>query len=776
MIAYWAILKDSFREALASRVLWVLLLTSSVVLAIIAGFGTEERAGASFTADDILDAPRLYSQLMSNTAALRAGPGKRIWSIADEETKADLAEVAASSESMAFGNPMATLLAGLLNRIVSRVDLYDSSAWRDVRLDAEARELINRGGANLSSEDLARLNRLLIEQAFPLEIAPSRNEELYVSYWGSPLGTPVPVRRDLVIKTSVYLFARIMVGMLGVFCAIIVTASIIPQTFEAGAVDLLLSKPISRPLLYLTKFVGGLTFTLINAAFILGGLWLIVGWRHGIWTAGLLWCIPIFVFVFAIYYSVSAFVGVVWRNTIVSVVATIVFWAVCWGLGAVKGLVIETFFIDPVRPIRLLTAGNDLIAANEQGLIVRWDGATEHWTEILVPDEARRWRPFSGGLPLAGPVYDEAGDRIVVVQKPTRRFSLMSSTVPLAMGSAAEHWRRREGIGVPQGTTLLEFDSNDKLLAVAQSGIFRQTGELINKTAGSTPGSIQILGLNVQLPFGAKAENAFTEVGPAMRLSHPFAAAVNSKNDEIAIYNREVLSVLAPDTAAGELPATGRYIERLRKEVPDNGIGVMAVAGDRIVLGNDKAAIQIYNSSDLRLLSRFEPAPGVSARFIEASPDARHFAVLLHDRSLWLYDATSDSLSAAKVDGQGEISTAVFDGPEHLLVADRTSRVTCYAFPQMTVDWRVEQSPDWLETTYRYLVRPLHTAFPKPTEVDSVVQFLLMDQRTRIAGPRDGDLRTRQVALDLWGPFWSSLAFIGVMLTMGCIYTQRKDF
>ena len=72
-----------------------------------------------------------------------------------------------------------------------------------------------------------------------------------------------------------------------------------------------------------------------------------------------------------------------------------------------------------------------------------------------MADEARRWRPFSGGLPLAGPVFEPDKERLVVVQKPTRRFALLSSMVPLVMGSRGENWRRREGITVPSDTTLL---------------------------------------------------------------------------------------------------------------------------------------------------------------------------------------------------------------------------------------------------------------------------------------------------------------------------------
>src|SRR5690606_3275462 len=122
----------------------------------------------------------------------------------------------------------------------------------------------------------------------------------------------------------------------GVFVALLVTASIVPQMLDAGACDLLLSKPVSRPLLLLSKFLGGCAFILLCAAFLHGGLWLIAGLRFGIWNAGLLYSIPVFVFVFAIYYSVSAAAAMIWRNAVVSIVCAILFWAMCFTVGVAK--------------------------------------------------------------------------------------------------------------------------------------------------------------------------------------------------------------------------------------------------------------------------------------------------------------------------------------------------------------------------------------------------------------------------------------------------------
>ena len=763
MTPYLAILKDSFREAFASRVLWILLVVVTLLLGILAGFGMEEHAGASFASEDLLDPPVLYSKLQSDAQASYPNAGKRIWSLVDERTKSELAQTVDEAESLAFGNPLATRLSGMLNRMLSRRDLYDSGSWSNVRLESEAKELLAIPTEQLSEEQLARLNRLLIESAYALEISPSRNLELYVSYWGSVLGTPLPLRKDFVIKTALVLLTNFVVGMIGVFCGIVVTASIIPQTFDAGAIDLLLSKPISRPLLFLTKFVGGCAFMLIIAAYMLAGLWLVVGLRQGVWHTALVWCIPIFLFVFAVYYGVSALAGVIWRNTIVSIVVTFLFWAVCWGLGIIKGFVIENFFFEPVRPVRLIATDGDLITANERGQIQLWDDTRGRWQEILVPDEAPQWRPFRGGLPLAGPIYQSEAGRLVVVQRPNRRFSLISSMVPLVLGSRDEDWRRREGVSVPADTSVLGHDPDGKLIAVAASGIYRQNAEL----AARQRTDLTIFGMRLPAAFNPGA-SGFEQVY-ATRLTRPYSAAVNPMKGEVAIYNREVLSILAANEA-------GRYEERLRKELAGTESAVVAYAGDTLLLGTADGELRVYSGGDLSLVSAFEPVPGVAPRFIEASPGGGRFAVLLHDRTVWMYVANDNRLSKAPIEGQEDISGIAFAGDAHLLVGDRVSRVSRYALPTCELVDQVENDPEWLELLYRYAVVPLHMIFPKPSEISNVTAYLIAEQRTIARDQGETDLRARQIPLDLWGPIWSNLAFLAAVLFLGCLYTSRTDF
>jgi hypothetical protein len=335
--------------------------------------------------------------------------------------------------------------------------------------------------------------------------------------------------------------------------------------------------------------------------------------------------------------------------------------------------------------------------------------------------------------------------------------------VPLVLADRDENWRRREGISVPGDTSALGRNPEGKLIAIGASGIYRQTSELTARQRAD----LVIFGMRLPAAFNA-GPSGFEQV-LATRLTPPFSAAVDPTNGEVAIYNREVLSSYAPGD-------DGRYRERVRKELPGSDTAIVARGDQIVLLGAADGELCVYSTDNLSLRTTFEPRPGVAPRFIEASPNGRLFAILFHDRSLWLYDAVNDTLSQAPVSGQDDICGVAFHGDDRLLVADRVSRVSEHKLPGYELVRRVENEPDWLEALYRCAVVPLYTVFPKPTQISNVTAYLIAEQRTFQRGGRDGDLHARQIPLEIWGPIWSNVAFLAVVLCLGCIYTARTDF
>ena len=78
MRPYLAILKDSFREAMASRVLLILFILATLALLLIAPISLTEKPRTQFRNDDFLDVSVLAVAIRRQATAEDPTPGKRI--------------------------------------------------------------------------------------------------------------------------------------------------------------------------------------------------------------------------------------------------------------------------------------------------------------------------------------------------------------------------------------------------------------------------------------------------------------------------------------------------------------------------------------------------------------------------------------------------------------------------------------------------------------------------------------------------------------------------
>lgn len=68
-----------------------------------------------------------------------------------------------------------------------------------------------------------------------------------------------------------------------IFFSLISTASFIPSMLEKGTIDLLISKPISRPMILISKYLGAVLFVFLSMVFLMGSIWLILSLKSGYW-------------------------------------------------------------------------------------------------------------------------------------------------------------------------------------------------------------------------------------------------------------------------------------------------------------------------------------------------------------------------------------------------------------------------------------------------------------------------------------------------------------
>ena len=145
----------------------------------------------------------------------------------------------------------------------------------------------------------------------------------------------VPVTTSL--RDGAYTLEKRLVNDAGAWLTllvgVIVTAGFIPNMLRKGGLDLYMAKPISRVQLLIYKYIGGLIFVFILATFTVGGVWIAIGFRTGIWTPHFLALIPLLTFYFAVLYAVSTVAAVFTRSPLVAIAATLFAWGLFFGIG-----------------------------------------------------------------------------------------------------------------------------------------------------------------------------------------------------------------------------------------------------------------------------------------------------------------------------------------------------------------------------------------------------------------------------------------------------------
>ncbi|MCU1257253.1 MAG: hypothetical protein JWO80_138 [Bryobacterales bacterium] len=115
--------------------------------------------------------------------------------------------------------------------------------------------------------------------------------------------------------------AAVLYGF-GMLLAVLASAGLIPTIFEPGRIELLLSKPVERYHILLGRYAGNLLLIALNIFYPVLALWIIFGWKTGIWTPGFLWGSILTLFMFAVYLSVVLLIGVLWESAVVATMVT----------------------------------------------------------------------------------------------------------------------------------------------------------------------------------------------------------------------------------------------------------------------------------------------------------------------------------------------------------------------------------------------------------------------------------------------------------------------
>ncbi len=810
---YLAIIKDSFRAAIANRLLIVLLLIITVFLLALAPLNFQEsiesgilfRPGAR-TGNQVPRPDALVTYLIENQDK------PDVAKFASYLDKSDLdrikKDLEAGKDNIHEQIERGETVIGALESAIEDENLYDPKIWDlNKSINQELVDFHSRGIEKLSSGEKKRLNRLLVSNTFPgLVLPPSQSlvkiRYLYKKITESHSG--MELYRSQVTIYLPYLMDKFVLSI-GLLIAVLVTAPLMPTMFDPGSLSLLLSKPISRWGLYLSKFIGGCVFVALLAAYLFIGVWFLLGFRLGLWDRSILLSIPIYVIVFAIYFSVSAFVGMYFRNTIIAVIVTALFWAVCF----TGGTIFKMFdgVNQKTKIAYVVQANGQVLQLNDIGAPAIWDTEEKQWVNAPVDDIEKQnymanytfsFLPFipQGGLPTTysgiRPVYCPkynfviGGANLMLADpnsfsKPRIFYANLENKAyqPQVLGYLS-------GSGIeflvrPDGDLILVtgFGKFQRLAGDPEEFIGQQdakpadtkTTKTNTDQKKSSRGGPSNMNKATQL---VDFKKMFKPAGPDQPTSIASDRMVdlNQATGEIAVYNRKKISIFREGN-------DGDYLldRTVDVNVPFDSTMTTWIQyqGNQLYLAFGNGEITVFDGNSLKMQKSYIPEKKSAIKQINASPNGQFLVVNYRNGNTWLLDVKDlDDIRKRNFVGQGNISYASFDKNNKLWIADRTDRLLQYD-PETLERGNPEYNPKIIGFRWYYWwIRLVYRVLPKPGEFYKLVTHLSSSTETK----KDSNLDLTQMdePSNPWEPFVSGVIFMCIMLALACFVFHRTDY
>ncbi len=727
MRPYWGIIKDSFHEALVSRVLWVLIILTTLFLAAIVPFSLKQMITPEISSGDIVNPDSFATRLVEKGKNSAKSPESLLWNKFSDDMRRSLSRLVEEKNTMSF--PLLVRLTRELNDLVDDPGLYNSAAWDGVEFSDETMDLIAAGMDSLDTPEKRELNRRLLADAFGEHLPLPESTSIQVGYMSWKSNTALPGRKKDLLDDGITKLTNICVGWIGMIVAILVTAYIIPRTFEAGSVDMLFSKPVHRSFVFLTRFLGGCAFITLLTAYFVGGLCLIAGLRLGYWNARLLLIVPVLAFNFLIFYAVSALIGVVWRNTIMCIFLTLLFWFACWAFG-VTVFWYRTLFFLPKTKVAVEKVDESILGFDLAGQGHRWVSASREW-ELAFPASMNQ-NPQMGQMPLitpvVGPVYDKKQKRILVFQFGQPFMNIADPN---------DGFKQQQGPELPPLVRYMFVESSGNVITVSSQFVYRLVRE--------------------------DGRDVFQTCSPPLGFGFPFAASQDPEADRIILQGRRGLLLLKLDT-------DGRYVVAAKNSQAVSSKAMIGLTNKHTVVLSEDGKTVLYDRDlkQIRKTSRFD---GREPRQITVGPEGKRLAILFHDEELYLFEDDSAKFRKAPVRHQGSITAASFSDEEFLVAGDFT-RVDTYDAETFVHRKAYYGKMSGAEKAFRYGIRPLYAIFPKPSEISNLALYAVTGEKTTTSQ----DLGSLRLKRNIWQPFWSSLIFTIIVLNLSCLYVARKDY
>lgn len=379
---YFAILKDSLREALDAKVLYVLLALSTIVIAFV-GTLSFKPLSAEKTMAQFFFTPNVVPLAV----VLHAHKPEKQKEQGMQRSMNALMKYKLVKTELVNGEPDAPESEYALT-ISQQHGAVSEQGVLGIFDDAKQLGYVEVGKVTILEEPNEEKKTTLYKVNIK---GTSRMHRIWAAqptlFFGAiPVGElAAPLGFQIYFLTSIVLSMGVWIALL---IGVVITSFFIPNMLRKGTVDLLLVKPIQRWALLVYKYIGGLTFIFLSTAYAIGGIWLVLGIRTGLWAHWSLLLIFTVTFFFAILYAISTLVAVVTRSTVTAIMVTIGCWFLFFIVGTAYTIFNNQYVVEEARDKeRAKQKANDPVVeqkAEAEGEDSRWGHGNAAYTVFAL--------------------------------------------------------------------------------------------------------------------------------------------------------------------------------------------------------------------------------------------------------------------------------------------------------------------------------------------------------------------------------------------------------
>jgi phospho-N-acetylmuramoyl-pentapeptide-transferase len=262
-------LRRKHNQGLTARAKFIGQILTGLLLGLYLVYNPITVSATNIAEADVTDWPGFVEELTPPHRAPVPEGKARVWAALPEGLQARLAAAVEAEEVPA---ELRADILGALNGIIVKGELYDEQAWDRARLNGEGRRLVENAGS-LAPMEQARLNRMLVESAFPEHVVRSvRNlhTKVAIPYFKNlylPLGALLYVLFTVVLIVSSSNAVNLTDGLDG----LAIGASIISMLVYTG-IAYVISRVDWSNYLFLTYVPEASELTVFGAAMLGSGL------------------------------------------------------------------------------------------------------------------------------------------------------------------------------------------------------------------------------------------------------------------------------------------------------------------------------------------------------------------------------------------------------------------------------------------------------------------------------------------------------------------------